>query len=81
MVKAVIKNFSSWCGTEEGGSGGQQRGGPGGPPLLGPVIGVEDRGGRVTELGGELVGLDREVQADADYRPAVLGAGLDEDAG
>ena len=39
------------------------------------------RGRRVAQLGGELVGGDREVQADADHRPAVLGPGLDQDAG
>ena len=37
--------------------------------------------GGVAQLGRELVGGDREVEADADHRPVVLGSGLDQDAG
>ena len=42
---------------------------------------VEERDRRFTQVGRELVGGDREVEADADHRPAVLGLGLDQDAG
>ena len=36
---------------------------------------------RVAQLRRELLGGDRQVEADADHRPAVLGAGLDQDPG
>jgi len=72
VVQALVER------TQKRGSGGQQRGGSGGPPLLGPSIGGEERDGAILEIARELVVLDVEVQADADYRPAVLGAGLDQ---
>ena len=37
------------------------------------------RGGRLAQLGRELVGGDREIEADADHRPPVLGPRLDQD--
>jgi len=45
------------------------------------LIAGKDRNRGGSELGRELVFLDEEVQADADYCPAVLGAGLDQDSG
>jgi hypothetical protein len=35
----------------------------------------------LTEVSGELLWSDGEIQADPDHGPAVLGAGLDQDAG
>ncbi len=40
-----------------------------------------DRGRGLAQLLRELLRLDRDVEADADHRPAVLGAGLDQHPG
>ncbi len=58
----------------------QQRGGSGGTSPTPPGR-VEDRDRRSPEVGRELARSDREVQADADHRPAVLWLRLDQHPG
>lgn len=49
------------------------------PPA--PLARVEERDRGLTEVRWELVWSYREIQADADHGPAVLGLCLDQDAG